>query len=110
MKQHQKELDKFFKENKWPYWPPLVILARLFEECGELARVVNHLYGKKPKKKTESEQDLEEEVGDILFTMICMANSLNISLDSAIRKSLSKAMKRDKNRFNDQKKIELERK
>lgn len=99
MKKYQKELDEMFKKNGWPYWPPLAILARLFEEGGELARVINHLYGKKPKKTTESEQDLEEEIGDILFTVICMANSLNISLDSAIRKSLNKAMKRDKNRF-----------
>lgn len=103
MKKYQKELDKMFKKNGWPYWPPLVILARLFEEGGELARVINHLYGKKPKKKTELEQDLEEEIGDILFTMICMANSLHINLDLAIRKSLNKAAKRDKNRFNDQK-------
>lgn len=103
MKKHQKKLDKFFKKNKWPYWPPLVILARLFEEGGELARVVNHLYGKKPKKKTESEQDLEEEVGDILYTLICFANTLNIDLDKAIEKSFKKVAKRDKHRFDDQK-------
>ncbi len=103
MKKYQKELDKFFKENKWPYWPPLVILARLFEEGGELARVVNHLYGKKPKKKTEAEQNLEEEVGDIMFTLICFANSNNIDLDKAIKKSFKKVMKRDKHRFDDQK-------
>ena len=101
MKKYQKELDRMFKKNKWPYWPPLVILAQLFEEGGELARVFNHLYGKKPKKKTEVKQDLEEEIGDILFTIICIANSLNISLDMAIRKSLDKATRRDKNRFND---------
>ena len=103
MKKYQKELDKFFKENRWPYWPPLVILARLFEECGELARVINHLYGKKPKKKMEAEQDLEEEVGDILYTLICFANSLNIDLDRAIKKSFKKVIKRDKYRFDDQK-------
>lgn len=103
MKKYQKELDKFFKKNKWPYWPPLVILARLFEESGELARVINHLYGKKPKKESEEKQDLEEEIGDILFTLICLANSQNIDLGEAIRKSLQKVIKRDKNRFNDQK-------
>lgn len=102
MKKYQKELDKFFKENGWPYWPPLVMLARLFEEGGELARIVNHLYGKKPKKKTESEQDLEEEIGDILYTMICFANALNIDLDKSIEKSFKKAMTRDRHRFDDQ--------
>ena len=104
MKKYQKELDKFFKKNKWSYWPPLVILARLFEEGGELARVVNHLYGKKPKKKTESKQDLEKEVGDILYTLICFANSNNIDLAKAIKKTFKKVMKRDKHRFDDQKK------
>lgn len=103
MKKYQKELDNLFKKNKWPYWPPLSILARLHEEGGELARLLNHLYGNKTKKKDEKQQYLEEEIGDILFTMICMANSLNISMDSAIRKSLNKAAKRDKDRFNDQK-------
>ncbi|MBI2635038.1 MAG: nucleotide pyrophosphohydrolase [Parcubacteria group bacterium] len=103
MKKYQKELDKFFKENKWPYWPPLVILACLFEECGEFARIVNHLYGKKSKKKTEAEQDLEEEIGDILYTLICFANSNNLDLDRAIKKSFRKSMTRDKHRFDDQK-------
>lgn len=103
MKKYQKELDKFFRKNKWPYWPPLVILARLFEEGGELARVMNHLYGKKPKKQSEKKQDLEEEIGDVLYTLICLANSSGIDLDKAIKKSLSKVAKRDKDRFNDQK-------
>lgn len=103
MKKYQKKLDKLFKKNQWPYWPPLAMLARLFEEGGELARLVNHLYGNKPKKKTESKQDLEEEIGDILYTMICFANALNIDLDEAMEKSLKKAEKRDKHRFDDQK-------
>lgn len=99
MKKYQKELDKMFKKNNWQYWPPLVMLARLFEEGGELARLVNHLYGSKPKKKTEKNQNLEEEVGDILYTMICFANALGIDLDQSIEKSLKKANKRDRNRF-----------
>ena len=102
MKKHQKELDKWFKKNGWPYWPPLAILARLFEECGEFARLVNHLYGEKPKKKNEVEQDLEEEIGDILYTLICFANSNNLDLDMAIKKSFKKVMTRDKNRFDKQ--------
>lgn len=63
MKKYQEELNKWFKEKKWPYWSPLAILAQLFEECGEFARLVNHLYGEKSKKDSEKEQDLEEEMG-----------------------------------------------
>ncbi|MBI2055089.1 MAG: nucleotide pyrophosphohydrolase [Candidatus Sungbacteria bacterium] len=99
MQQHQKDLDKWFKENKWDYWSPLSILARLFEECGEFARLVNHLYGDKKKKKDEATQELEEEIGDIIYTLICFANSHNINLDEAIRRSFDKVMKRDRNRF-----------
>lgn len=99
IKTYQKELDNWFKEKNWKYWQPLSILARLYEECGEFARLVNHLYGEKPKKDTEKEQELEEEMGDILYTLICFANSHNIDLDNAIRKSLDKAMTRDKDRF-----------
>ncbi|MEK7151466.1 MAG: nucleotide pyrophosphohydrolase [Patescibacteria group bacterium] len=99
MNKYQKELDKLFKKNKWSYWPPLAMLARLLEESGELARLFNHLYGPKPKKASESKQDIEEEIGDILYTLICIANSQKVNLDKAIERSLSKAAQRDKNRF-----------
>lgn len=69
------------------------------EETGEFARIVNHLYGDKKKKLSEEEQDMEDEIGDILYTLICFANSNNLSLDNAIRKSMDKVVKRDKDRF-----------
>ncbi len=100
MKKYQEELDKWFKEHNWEYWSPLSILARLFEEGGEFARLVNHLYGDKPKKSSEKEQELEEEIGDILYTLICFANANNVDLDRAIRKSIDKVTVRDKDRFN----------
>lgn len=99
MNEYQKELDKWFKENKWDYWQPLAIVTRLFEEGGEFARLVNHVHGQKKKKAEEAAQDMEEEIGDIIYTLICYANSNNIDLDKAIRKSFDKVMKRDKNRF-----------
>lgn len=101
MEKYQKELDEWFKKNKWEYWSPLAILARLYEEGGEFARLVNHLYGEKRKKNEEETQDLEEKMGDIIYTLICFANSHKISLDKAIRKSFDKVMKRDKNRFDE---------
>ena len=100
MEEYQKELDKAFKELGWGYWTPHEILVRLMEETGELARLVNHLYGPKKKKDTEAEQDVEEEIGDIIYTLICYANANGLSLDKAIRKSLDKAIARDKDRFN----------
>ncbi len=99
MKKHQKALDHWFKQKKWQYWPPLEILARLMEEVGELARLVNHLHGSKKKKDSEGKQELEMEIGDILYTLICLANSQGIDLDGAIEKSFKKVAKRDRGRF-----------
>ena len=99
MDNYQKEVDDWFKKEGWQYWEPLAITAQLFEEGGEFSRLVNHVYGPKKKKLNEHKQDMEEEIGDIIYTLICFANSHNISLDDAIRKSLDKVVTRDKNRF-----------
>jgi NTP pyrophosphatase (non-canonical NTP hydrolase) len=99
MKKYQQELDQWFTKNDWKYWSPLSILARLVEEVGEFARLVNHMHGDKKKKDSETEQRMEEEIGDILYTLICYANSNNIDLDQAIEKSFDKVMKRDLKRF-----------
>lgn len=104
IKDYQKELDNWFKEKGWKYWQALSILARLYEECGEFARLVNHLYGEKVKRRDEEGQELEEEIGDILYTLICFANSHDVDLDKAIRKSFDKVMKLDHGRYNDKKK------
>ena len=99
MDPYQKEVDRWFTEKGWKYWEPLAVVARLFEECGEFARLVNHVYGPKKKRLEEVEQDMEEEIGDIIYTLICFANSHGISLDDAVRKSLDKVANRDKDRY-----------
>jgi NTP pyrophosphatase (non-canonical NTP hydrolase) len=96
---YQAAVDEWVQTLKVPYWSPLSQLARLTEEVGELARVYNHKYGEKIKKPTESSDDLEGELGDILFDIICMANSEGIDLDLAITKTIQKSQTRDKNRF-----------
>lgn len=97
--QAQKELDdwagQFGEENK--YWKPLSILARLIEEVGELARELNHRYGDKPKKSEADTRDIEDELGDIITTIILLSNSLNINLDEVFDKQLNKINKRVKN-------------
>jgi len=75
------------------------MMARLTEEAGELAREVNHYYGEKPKKSTEKEKTVEEELGDILFVITCFANSLNINISDAFELSMSKFETRDKERW-----------
>ncbi len=74
-------------------------MARLSEEIGELAREVNHYYGEKPKKATEQDKTVEEELGDIIFVLSCFANSLDIDLSEAFDISINKIETRDKDRW-----------
>ncbi|MCP1123191.1 nucleotide pyrophosphohydrolase [Bacillus rhizoplanae] len=99
MKDMQKEVDAYISQFKEGYFSPLAMLARLTEEMGELAREINHYYGEKPKKSTEKERTIEEELGDVLFVMICMANSLNIDLETAHNIVMEKFNTRDKDRW-----------
>ena len=99
MKDMQKEVDAYIAQFKEGYFSPLAMMARLTEEMGELAREVNHYYGEKPKKTTEKERSIEEELGDVLFVMICMANSLNIDLETAHNIVMNKFNTRDKDRW-----------
>jgi NTP pyrophosphatase (non-canonical NTP hydrolase) len=95
----QAEVDEYISQFKEGYFSPLAMLARLSEELGELAREVNHFYGEKPKKSTEKENTVEEELADMLFVIICFANSLNIDLQQAHDAVMNKFQTRDKDRW-----------
>lgn len=100
LKAYQEEVDNWVKKYmKTGYFPPLAIIARLAEETGELAREINHRFGSKKKKHNESKQEIGDEIADIFFTLICLANSQDIDLDEAFEKMMSKLATRDKNRF-----------
>lgn len=99
MNKEQEALHRWFLEQGWPYWSPHEILARLVEETGEFARLINHQYGPKKKKEGETVQDFEDEIGDILYALACFANTHNISLDAALARSIDKVQQRDKARF-----------
>jgi NTP pyrophosphatase (non-canonical NTP hydrolase) len=81
------------------YWPPLGNLARLMEEVGEVARLVNDRYGYKPKKADEPAQELALELGDVLFTLIALANATGIDLEAAFDGVLEKYRRRDTGRY-----------
>lgn len=99
IKELQEEVNTYIGQFKEGYFSPLAMLARMTEELGELAREVNHYYGEKPKKSTEKENTIEEELGDMLFVLICFANSLNIDLEEAHNRVMEKFNTRDKNRW-----------
>jgi NTP pyrophosphatase (non-canonical NTP hydrolase) len=99
IKDLQMEVDAYISQFKEGYFSPLAMLARMTEELGELSREVNHFYGEKPKKKDEDEKTIQEELGDLLFVIICFANSLNINLEEAHDYVMNKFNTRDKNRW-----------
>jgi NTP pyrophosphatase (non-canonical NTP hydrolase) len=99
LKDYQQQVDDWAQTLKVPYWSPLSMLARLSEETGELARAYNHKYGDKIKKSSEEIDDIEGEMGDIIFDIICMANAEGIDLDKALQKVIDKSKNRDADRF-----------
>ncbi len=96
---YQRQIDDSVRPYEKPYWHPLSQLARTTEEVGEVARILNHLYGDKPKKPTEQHEDLGEELADVIYTILCIANNLKIDLDEPINKVIDKLESRDKDRF-----------
>ncbi|MDQ0218969.1 nucleotide pyrophosphohydrolase [Peribacillus cavernae] len=95
----QAEVDEYISQFKEGYFSPLAMLARLSEELGELAREVNHFYGEKPKKSIEKENTVEAELADMLFVIVCFANSLDIDLQTAHDAVMNKFNTRDKDRW-----------
>ncbi|MEC2056704.1 nucleotide pyrophosphohydrolase [Peribacillus psychrosaccharolyticus] len=95
----QTEVDEYISQFKEGYFSPLAMLARMTEELGELAREVNHYHGEKPKKDSEDENTVAEELGDMLFVLICFANSLGIDLEKTHDSVMHKFTTRDKDRW-----------
>ena len=99
MENLQQEVDLYINSFEEGYFPPMELVARMTEELGELSREVQHVYGMKKKKSTEAVKSLEEETGDLLFVLICFANSQKISLDKALTNVLEKFKERDTDRW-----------
>ncbi len=95
----QQAVDQWIGKYKEGYFPPLSNLARLTEEVGELAREINHRFGQKTKKRGESTGSVAMELADILFVVMCLANSQRIDLDDAFGAMLRKVSVRDAARW-----------
>jgi NTP pyrophosphatase (non-canonical NTP hydrolase) len=95
----QARVDAYIGQFQVGYFEPLANLARLVEEQGELARELLHHHGPKPKKPGEAPGTVADEIGDVLFTIICLANSLKIDLDEALWATIRKYEARDRDRW-----------
>jgi NTP pyrophosphatase (non-canonical NTP hydrolase) len=99
LREAQRQVDEWISHFEEGYWPPLVNLARLTEEVGELARELNHRYGAKLKKGEEPDQDLALELADVLFVLLALANEQGIDLGDALERTLEKYRSRDGDRW-----------
>lgn len=86
----QEEVARWIENAPGGYWPPLANLARLVEEAGELARALNTTYGPKTLKPGERPPVLEEEMGDLLFTLLILANQTGVDLETAFAGTLER--------------------
>ncbi len=98
-RQAQDQVDRWISGYEEGYFSPLAILARLSEEVGELAREINHQHGEKPKRPDEPAGSIAMELADILFVVICLANSHKIDLDQAFEQMMTKVRSRDADRW-----------
>jgi NTP pyrophosphatase (non-canonical NTP hydrolase) len=94
----QTTIDNWIQKNGG-YWDEMSLLARLSEEVGELAREYNHRFGAKKKKASEGEQELADELADVLWIVMCMANQQEIDLQDAFARTMNKLLVRDAERF-----------
>ena len=95
----QARVDAWISQFEEGYFDPLTNMTRLSEEVGELAREVNHRFGRKTKKQDEPEGDMALEMADIMFVLICMANREEIDLQASFDRMMAKVEGRDANRW-----------
>jgi len=101
----QAEVDTWIKTIGVRYFNELTNMAMLTEEVGEVARIVARRYGEQSEKESDKDKDLGDEMADVLFVLICLANQTGINLTDALRKNLEKKTKRDKLRHQNNEKL-----
>ena len=104
IKEAQATVDRWIKEYGVRYFSELTNMACLTEEVGELARIMARRYGDQSFKEGEK-QDPSEEMADILWVLICLANQTGVDLTDALKKSFEKKTKRDKDRHENNPKL-----
>jgi NTP pyrophosphatase (non-canonical NTP hydrolase) len=101
----QAEVDSWIREYGVRYFNELTNLALLMEETGELSRIMARKYGEQSAKPEEQNATLADEMADILFVLICLANQTGVNLESAFRENLEKKTNRDRRRHHDNEKL-----
>ena len=105
IKEAQKQVDEWIRTIGVRYFGELTNTAILMEEVGELARLMARTYGEQSFKKTDKPGSLADEMADVLWVLICLANQCGVDLDDAFRRNMEKKTSRDRERHAENEKL-----
>ena len=105
LKHSQKAVDDWIKAHGVRYFNELTNMAQLTEEVGEVARIIARRYGEQSEKESDKAKDLGEELADVVFVVLCLANQTGINLQEAFDKKLDLKSRRDKDRHKNNEKL-----
>lgn len=106
IKNAQKAVDEWIQSHGVRYFNELTNMAQLTEEVGEVARIIARRYGEQSEKESDKNKDLGEELSDVLFVLICLANQTGVDLEEAFYKKMDVKTKRDHDRHHNNKKLQ----
>lgn len=105
IKQYQELVDKWINEVGVRYYSELTNLAELVEEVGEVARIISRTYGDQSFKESDRKYNLGDELADVFFVLVCIANQTGIDLTEVIKENMDKKYNRDKERHRNNPKL-----
>lgn len=105
LQESQKLVDKWIQEHGVRYFSELTNMAILTEEVGEVARIIARRYGEQSEKESDKNADLGDEMADVLWVLLCLANQCDIDLTEAFEKNLEKKTNRDRDRHKNNPKL-----
>lgn len=101
----QETVDQWIKTVGVRYFNELTNMSILMEEVGEMARIISRRYGEQSEKESDKNLDLGDEMADVLFVLLCLANQTNIDLEAALKKNIEKKTVRDSERHKNNNKL-----
>lgn len=105
IKEAQSTVDQWIQDYGVRYFSELTNMAMLTEEVGEVARIIARQYGDQSFKASDKDRQLDDELADVLFVLICLANQTGIDLEAALKRNLDKKTQRDATRHKDNEKL-----
>lgn len=105
IKEAQEKVDAWIREHGVRYFHETTNMAMLTEEVGEVARIIARRYGEQSEKESDQEKELGDELADVIFVVVCLANQTGVDLETAIERNLAKKTERDSERHRNNPKL-----